>query len=209
MNYRKKAVAFVAVSLAAGALLASGSGAASATVFCKTSAEPCTSIYPVGTKITGSLEAGTEWVLKAGFATVKCKNSAFEGEITEAGGSERTVTTKEIIISEAECNCTVTTLETGGWIFHYTTPNHAIFKMERKKKTINCSGVSCNFGGAEAGTPAGVLTEGSPAHLNVEAKLPYVSGDSSSTICTLGTGTGTLTATYVVTTPNPLFVAPS
>jgi len=197
-------------AVAAAALMAFvGAGTASATVLCSTNTNPCTGTkYAAGTEIKSNLKAGTEAVLTAGFATVKCTESNVNGKVTSAGGGAGVAVAGSIsLLTFDSCNCAVTVLKNGELEVQSTATNgNGSLTGKNSSVTINCSGVSCIFGTAAAGTPIGTVTGGGPATLKAEAKLPYITGDASNFTCTLGSGTGTWNASYEATAPNPLFV---
>jgi hypothetical protein len=203
-------------AVAAAALMAFvGAGTASATVLCNTETSPCTGTkYGVGQKIESHLKGGTEAVLVAGFATVKCTTSVVNGAVTAAGSSSATVVGNITTLDFTNCNCTVAALENADKTFgqleiHYTSSGDGTLTGKNSRVTINCSGVSCIFGTAATGTTIGTVTGAKIATLKAEAKLPYVAGDASNFICTAGSGTGSWTANYEVTNPENLYVAAS
>jgi hypothetical protein len=207
-----KRVKIVGVAIAAAACLAActGVGTAAATVLCSTNTNPCTGTkYGVGTVIQGHLKGGTESVTTAGFATVKMANSEIEMKVTNAGSSGETVIGNNIKIVETNGNCTVTTILLGAAEIHYSFFGNGTKTWKSMLVTKSCSGISCNFGAAATGTTIGTITGGSPATLKVEAKLPYSTGDASSFVCTLGSGTASWVATYELTSPSALYIAGS
>jgi hypothetical protein len=189
-------------------------GIASATVLCSTNTSPCTGTkYSVGTKIEASLKAGTEDVLTAAFATVKCASGVMKGSISNAGGAAATVVGPFTTLNASSCNCPSTVLKLGEFEVHYTSAGNGTLTGKNTQITYTCSGISCIFGTAAAGTTLGTISGGSPAVITINAKLVYIAGDpvfhASNFVCTLGSGTGTWTATYQVSTPASLFVSAS
>jgi len=199
------------VAAAAAALTAYvGVGTASATVLCSTETNPCTGTkYSVGQKLDFHLKAGTESTLVGGFATVKCASSTITGSITNAGGSAATVVASVSTWDFTSCNCTFTALLKGELEVHFTSAGDGALAGKNTLITSNCSGVSCLYGTAATATAIGVIQGGNPAVVNVEAKLPYFTGDASNFTCTLGSGTYYWSAMYEVTGPSPLYVAAS
>lgn len=190
------------------ALFAVGASSASATVLCEVSENPCGGEgYGQGTTIEASLSTGTTAVLVAGFGTVECSGSEIKGKVEKAGGESGEVVSGSITtLSFSSCNCTVTTLTNGSLEISYTSSGNGTLVGKSSVITATCSGVSCKFGTASTGTTLGTVNGGSSATLKAEAKLPWASGDSSNFVCTLGSGTGSFTATYAVNAPKPLFV---
>jgi len=198
-------------AVAAAALMAFvGAGTASATALCSTETSPCTGTkYGVGTEIKSNLKAGKEAVLTAGFATVKCTESTVNGKVTNAGGAAATVVGSIETLTFGSCNCTVTVLNKGELEVHYTSAGDGTLTGKNSSVTINCSGISCIFGTAAAGTTIGTVTGAEKATLVANAKLPYIAGDASNFTCTLGSGTGTWNAEYEATAPKNLYIAAS
>jgi len=197
----------LAVTAAVALMAFVGAGSASATELCSSNTNPCSgTMYPAKTQIKSNLKAGTEAVLKAGFATVKCKASTVNGETSNTGSSTETVSGPITTLNFGECNCEVEVLKNGSLEIHGSGTGNGTLTGKSSEVTINCSGVACIFGTASTGTTIGTATGGNPATLAANAKLPWIAGDSSNSVCTLGTGTGSWTASYEVTAPAPLFV---
>jgi hypothetical protein len=199
-------VAILAVSLSASVGL--GSALANKTTLCSTNTNPCTgTVYGAGTIIKSQSKG--EVVFTAGFATIKCGEVSGEGELqgfTASGTPWGEITATPF----AKCNCTVTLLVKGTLEITTETPGTAngngtqIGKNSRL--TANCSGISCLFGTAAGGTTLGKVTGGNPAVLKVNAIVPYMTGDASNFVCTLGSGTGSIAGEMEVTAPKPLFI---
>jgi len=209
-----KMLALTAVSVAAlMAFIGTGLASASSTTLCSTNTNPCTgTTYGVGTIIKSEMKAGTEATLKAGFATIKCKKLSGEGEIKDfsAGGTPTGTLTSTPF---SECNCVVTALKYGSIEVTTETAGTAngngIIIGRETEETINCSGVSCIFGtasGGSGGTTLGPVTGGNPAVFKTNAKVPWFAGDASNSVCTLGTGTASISAEMVETSPTPMFI---
>jgi len=202
---------FATVAILAAALLASvgsGSALANKTTLCSTNTNPCTgTTYPVGTVIKSQLVG--EAVFITGFATIKCKKVSGEGQLQEftASGTPRGKITATPFGECGECTLTLTSYgtleistETSG-----TSNGNGTQTGSNTRLTANCSGISCIFGTAES-TTLGKVTGGNPAIFKANAKVPYFSGDASNFVCTLGSGTGSMTAEMEVTAPKPLFI---
>jgi hypothetical protein len=201
----------LAVVAAAALTAVFGAGSASATELCSTNTNPCTgTMYPAGTVIHADLKAGTEAVLTAGFATVKCSVSTVEIKTTNTGGAGETVkgNIEALTFPEASCNCKVTITAKGSGEIHTdkeVSDGNGTLTGTGTRATINCSGVSCIFGteGTDIGTLHGSATD---PILTANASLKYFAGDASNFVCTLGSGTGSWKAEYTVTKPLGLFV---
>lgn len=201
----------VAIAVTATCLCALGLGAtnASATVLCAANESACApgNQYGSGTKLQAELEAGTQAVFTAGFATVQCSTSVLAGNTENSGGSSVTVTVQVLTLKLASCNCTVTALANGKIEFHYSDNGDGVLTGKGQEVTITCSGVSCKFGTSSTGTTLGTISGGSPGILHLNASLVWLPGDGSSFVCTIGSGSTPFQATYHVTSPTPLFLA--
>src|ERR1700742_2091588 len=111
----KVRTALAVVGAVALLALGFGSATASATVLCKENKSPCpaASIYPVGTKLTASLKAGTEATLTAPFVEIKCAKSEVEPIITGAGGPGKLVQWQFNTMNFGACNTPVNVLANG------------------------------------------------------------------------------------------------
>jgi len=126
-----------------GVLMAVGAGTASATALCSTATSPCTGTkYAAGTEVKSNLKEGTEAVITAGFATLKCTGSTMNWKVSNAGGSGITVRGQNQTVTLTGCNCTVTVLVPGESEVHYTSGSSATITILGTSITINCSGVS-------------------------------------------------------------------
>ena len=205
----------LAAIAALGLLAFVGAGTASATTLCSTNTNPCTGTsYGVGTKIHADSEGHV--VLKAAFAEALC-NSTVEGEVTNAGGHPGTVsgpiTHLTFFNCTSPCTAAVATKNANG--------NYGTLEVHTQNATSNgngtltafnalvhvtCSGVTCDFGTAEAGTDLGTLTGGNPhATLDINATVVY-KGGAGSFVCAGFSGTANWSGNYTVTKPTPLFV---
>jgi len=204
-----KMFALAAVAVAAPMAFV-GAGTASATALCSTATSPCTGTkYGVGTEIRAALTGGNQSVLTAIFATVKCSESLVVGKVTNAGGASATVVGEITTLDFGTCNCTVTVLNNGELEVHYTSAGNGTLTGKNSVVTINCSGISCKFGTAAAGTTIGPVTGGSGATPTANANLPYISGDASNFVCTGGSGIGIWKAPYEAFVPTSLFISAS
>jgi hypothetical protein len=181
------------VAVAAAALMAFA-GTAAATVL-----EGSGGNLAKGTKIDST---GTNAVLKAGFATIECNHSEVDGTTSNAGGAGETVTGSISNLTFTECNATVNVLKKGSLTVHYTSGQNGTVTSEGTEVTVATAGTSCVYGTPTA-TTIGTLTGGSPAKLNASASLKKISGGF------LCADPASWTATYTVTSPNPLYVTAS
>lgn len=209
-----KRLPMFALALLLAALLAvlCGQGAASATELCKVNESPCPAgnMYPAGTEIHAQLEAGSTTLITAAFATVECSEATFAGKTNNTGGAAETVQIpiETWRIGTCNNNCTVTVLANGVLELHTTgaaANGNAAPTLKSSRFTVSCFGVSCNFGAAAGGTTIGVVNGGNPAKLTEVAGVPFVSGDASIFVCTLGAGFANWEGGYEFTKPKPLF----
>lgn len=100
----KSTSVFGAFAVAAIALIcAVGPGAASATAFCATQKENCPSPLPVGTKISGALQTGKNFVIENELGFVTCTKSTITGAVTETGGKGVAVTARFSRLDAENC----------------------------------------------------------------------------------------------------------
>ena len=211
--WRSKKLLVVAIAGTAFALLLGVGSASASTLLCKTNTAPCGAPYVVGTEFKSQLKAGTEAVLTAGFATVKCGESTRSGKVANSEGDAVKIAIETLTF--AKCNCAVTVLKNGSLEIEHIAGAEAKGTATGKgtELTINCSGLSCKFGTAATGTDLGTFTggevSGEHAVLDESLNLPYIAGDASNFSCTLGSGTGAWKADYTVTAPKPVYVEPA
>lgn len=158
-----------------------GAGSASATVLCKTNTTPCGSKYGVFSSIEFRLSTGTKSVLKAGFATVECEESAIRGEIfgSEGGGGFEISIPLETL-AFGKCNCTVKTLSTGNADLAWTSGTmNANVRAVNYEIEVKCGEIkSCRFGIVT--NEKITFTGGNPAQLAAaEAPMTKVSGPAT------------------------------
>jgi len=193
----------VCLSGAALALGISLAGSASATVLCATATDPCTSKYGLGTEIKAELASGAKWTLKAGFATAECAGASLVEKVTNAGGTGASVTASVSTRSATSCgSCTVTTLKNGTTHYEAIAGSHDLTITDSGSEiTVSCGGVECVYGTPSA-VHVGVYTA-ADLKFDVEESEPKVSGGF------LCASPASLTTTYKVTSPNPLYGAGS
>jgi hypothetical protein len=117
-----KRVSILALAAVAALALtaAIGAGTASATVLCKSNAsETCPSLdlYGNETKLSASLEWGTNLTIETGRGEIiyQCKESKIEAQVSDAGGEGKAVTTKDSAYSFGGCTGKATLLKAGKW----------------------------------------------------------------------------------------------
>jgi len=199
MKHLKLFGAAVAAAMAMLALW--GGGAASATVLCKTSSNPCPEKYLAGTAVNASIATGTEvkFVDSGGFTLDICKKGQLNGKILSAGSSTETVTLRPEFMSYENC---VVPLQVATWGSYEL---HSIIGTANGTLTVTGQTIYLNMGECKyvsgTGTHAGVLTGGSAPTIDYSLQLTKTSGP-----CIWPSAR--LTATYSVTSPTPLYVEP-
>lgn len=192
------AVAVALISIA-------GSGTASATVLCKNTTEPCTEPYGVGTEIKETLE-GT-LVLKGGIE-VTCTESTISAKVTNAGGATATANTTAEALTYGSCTGPVTVLAKPVTEWHWI-PGSRNFTLttvgEKVSVRVEALGVECVY---QAGTSTAPVDEGLFTGLPqpVVHKTERYDKLSGSIFCA---NQATMTATYKVTSPTPIYAAGS
>ncbi|MGN6258508.1 MAG: hypothetical protein ACTHN3_12290 [Solirubrobacterales bacterium] len=198
----------LAVLLTLGAALLAvnfvGASTASATVICKTAANPCTSetLYPKGTVIEASLKSGVKSILENTSINLKaeCEEAAIKGEVTNAGSEGSNVSGTVTTFSFGKClhGYTATVKKTGTFTISYTEGGNGTLKLEGFETTYDTPlGFSCTY----AGSVAVSLNGGAMSSIVASSVSVSRTGDSS--LC--GTS-ATWNSEYTVTAPEPLYV---
>jgi len=185
-------------AVAAGALMAFiGAGTASASVFCSTATNPCTSRWP-NTTVDFSLASGTsaEFREDPGETLNTCKASTVKGTLI-TGSS--TATTKGPVekanLTWGSCTFPTTSLKGATLEFHALASGNATVTGSGYEVTIQTFLFgSCVYGTGE-GKDLGTLTEGNPATFHVDATVNKISGFCPGT-------SATWLATYTLTEPS-------
>jgi hypothetical protein len=198
----------LAVTMALALTALAGAVTASATVLCSTNTNACTGTkYGVGTKLEGGLSAGTESVISYFAGTEKCSESTFTAEVTGAGGAGEAVSGKITSLKFNTCTCAITVLTNGTFEINFTMMGNGSFVAKNTELTIKCGVKPCKFGAAGTGTTLGTLKgEKTTPLLEVNTNIPWFAGDFTNAECTNGGGTANWKATYVLTSPTPLYV---
>jgi hypothetical protein len=203
-------------ALAAMALIAfAGAGSASATVLCKTTANPCGAEwdYPKGTEIHAVLVAGTTSKLEnlsGSSVYTTCTESTIQGTTSNTGSDTETVTGSGVLTwgpKGVGCSTTVDTLANGTLEVHYGEKGDGVVTSKGAEWTEELFGVTCSYGTAATGTKLGTLTEPasstSDTVLDVSAEVEKKAGGF------LCPSEVRWTAEYTFTSPVPLYVATS
>jgi hypothetical protein len=196
----------VGLLLAIAALLtmAALASTASATVLCKASEETCSTEnqYPSGTTVSASLASGTTAKIQSGFETITCTGSSLAdengsgtplpGALTEMGFSGCTSSLGGSCTTSSSGAPTETSLSSTGGGNGTLKGNTPVFEF-------TCVGVTCRY---SATAFEASLTGGSPASLTA-SKVALAKQSGSNGLCSAA---ATLTASYTVSSPNPVFV---
>jgi len=163
-------------------------------VLCKVAAEPCPSTYGKETTVEGTIVGS--WLLKAGFAEVKCTGASINGSVTNPGPTGPVTGTVNSVGFSSCGSATVDVLKNGTFSIGAPSGGNGTFKLEGFEVTVSVAGTSCVYGGPVTFS----LTGGATATLKSTGSLPKVSGGAS---CS---SSAPLTAEYKVNTPEPLYV---
>jgi hypothetical protein len=199
-------------AIAAAALMAFlGTGTASATVLCSTTASPCPEAqkYPAGTRIGFSLTAGTSLVWINGETVLEtCKEAVLKSDITSAGSGTNTVKSENKTLSFNQCTFANGFTKLGGLEIHNIagTSNGTVTASGEVGWTFNNPLFgSCVYGWTTGGV-VGTITEGKPATLHLNTGIVRLSGSSAACPAN-GNLNGSLTQTEPTSTT--LAVEPS
>jgi hypothetical protein len=185
-----------------------GAGSASATVLCKTALqEGCAASgwdYSAGTEIDISLVFTTSTRGTGGELLDTCTEGTNKGSTTNTGSSNETVDWNLTEFRSSNCTTTTDTVSNGSLEVHWISGGtNGTVTVKGTQATKQLSGVSCLYGPPAGGTTLGTLEGGSEPKLHVEAVLPKLSG---SFICAPDV---VWNGSYVVTSPQPLYVSAS
>jgi hypothetical protein len=195
--------------VAAAALMAFlGAGTASATVICKNnlSTTACSEKYPVGTKGTASLAAGSSALLETTGGTVldTCTGSKIESSISDAGSA--TTTVKSGVSTMTFTGCTVSTVVINGgsaelhWISGTDNGTLTTFNTE---VTVNTGFFgACTYGAPSTGIDVGTTVGGNPGSMMLSTVFPLRKNESG-----LCPSEARFTGKYVATSPTNAWVA--
>jgi hypothetical protein len=206
MKHLKVFAPAAAVAIATFTLF--GSGTASATVLCKTNANPCPEKYLLGTTVHASIATGTDvrFVDSGGFTLDICKQGQLNGRITSTGSSIETVIFRPEFVegtpamSYENCAVPLQIVNLGSYEIHSITGT--------VNGTLTVTGQTIYFNTGECqyatgtGAHAGTFTGGTTPTIDYSLQLTKTSG-------TCIWPSARLTATYSVTSPSPIYVEPS
>lgn len=186
----------VVLFVLAAALAAANLGvvsAASATVLCKTATRPCTGgTYGKGTLLEASLKAGTKLTFDAGYKTFECTEASLKGEVVSPGSNGASVTGTVSTLGFGKCG-SVMTLVKGSFAIKYSSGTSGTLTLEGFQILAG----ECIYQG-----PASIpLSGGSMASIGSTTSMPLKEGGAE---CA---ASGTMSAEYTVTVPEPLFVS--
>jgi hypothetical protein len=186
------------------ALMALGSGTASATKLCSvnTSQCPAGNTYAKGTSNKTQLVSGTKSTMSSGFVTVTCSESTMSGKTTSEGGAGAvlgeisSVTWKNCTSSLG--SCTASALLTP-WPAEVTgSGGNGSLTVQHPGGKFTCGGTTCEY-------------EASKASISVSGGNPAKAKASNISFTKIGGGflcssTSSWSAEYEVTAPKPLFI---
>lgn len=144
MKYVKILGAVAAATVALMAFV--GAGTASATVLCSSNTSPCAAPYGSGTRVSMSLEAGTEFRWRLGFMEFVCEQATMAGELTSPGGVGQGVTETLNNFSFGGCSGKVKTLKPGVLRFDATSGTDGIVNGTGAEIEVEQMGISCVYG---------------------------------------------------------------
>jgi hypothetical protein len=195
----------LAVVAAAALMAIVGTGTASATVICKNnlSTTACSEIYPVGTKGTASLAAGTTALLETtgGELLVTCTGSTISSSIENAGSAATTVKSGVSTMNFTGCNLTVDVLKGGSAELHHIAgTDNGTLTTFNTEVTVMIFGVSCTYGSG-TGLDVGITVGGNPGSMMLSTAFPRIAGGF------LCPADARFTGKYVATSPTNAWVA--
>lgn len=170
-----------------------GGGSASATVLCKTAANPCPteSRFSAGAQIDGSLMAGTSLTWENAIQPVDtCTGSTFKVKSTTPGSSTETVMFAVEEWTFSGCLSMDRLITPGEMQVHWVSGTN--------NGTLTARGTSGTAAGCSWSLPEwttiGLVKGGNPASIEIDMPDPF--------ICLWRQ----MTASYTVSTPKPLYV---
>lgn len=163
-----------------------------------------------GTAIKAESEINT--ILHPVIGDIICERSTFEGEVTNGGGSNATVSgslSEQLLNGDPKgltfsgCNAEVTVLRAGSLEIHTRTTsadNNGTVTSSNAQVTVTFSGFHCIFttSSTDIGTLTGSSNTKATATLDIEATIPRTGGRSGA-FCG---STAQWTGFYKITTPD-------
>jgi hypothetical protein len=174
-----------------------GAGAALATKLCADSS--CTKIYSTGTSLKLSLKSGTSATFKEGGGGLldTCTGSTINGTTSNSEGGFITTFGEELTWSGCSNTTDTSSFPSGSLDLEWVIAASGRVKHTGNPVTMSLFGVSCMYEGFE-----GTLASGSPAALSISSStMTKVSGGF------LCPGFVFFSASYTVTSPQPLYIA--
>jgi hypothetical protein len=200
MNHLVKAILAAVAALTVAGIM--GTGAASATVLCKTTTTPCGSPYPAGTLIVPSLSGSNSLETLEGVTLDTCVSTQIKTKIEKAGSSTSTVYGPNTELIAGGCTMTTDTLKLGALeIHHITGTDNGTVTGLLAEVTVNTSIFGSCVYGAGTAVDIGTLLGGESPTIKVNGIVKKVSG-----ICP---NEARWTGEYKITEPKPLYVEPS
>jgi len=170
-------------AVAAAALMAfAGAGTASATVVCSTNTNPCTSKWPVGTKLSFSLKESSAKLVTTDEKTTldTCTASTAEGEVSNAGSSTTTVTGPVTSVTAGGCTFPTSSTQLSKLEAHVgTAPNGTLTADGEFRVTFNSVLFGSCVYGVSAGASLGTVTGGAAATFTANAVAKKSTGSEA------------------------------
>jgi hypothetical protein len=190
-----RATIFLIASVAALALL--GTGSAAATKLCTN--ESCSIVYPGGQAVNWSLKSGTTERLTSGGTTIAtCTGSTAGSRIANESGATVSLTVESL--TWEGCSQTTDTIANGSLSITAISGSKGEVTGKGTQVTAAVFGVTCTYGTGEA-TKLGTLTSGSEPVLTIAATVAKTAGGF------LCPSTAGWDAEYLITEPHALYVA--
>jgi hypothetical protein len=177
---------------------------ASAAVLCKSNTNPCTEIYPAGTKISASLSSKSDVQLTTSIGTVTCIGSTISGELTAGNPAHGKITSVTFsgcslgstnCVAEGEGTPYTATVWTGSQLGNGDLIAEP-YLFDKLHLGVACGSlINCTFGTSSISM---VIVGGMPARLVVSQSYAREGG-----LCPAAV---TWEAEYTVTAPSPLVV---
>jgi hypothetical protein len=194
----------LAVVAAAALMAMAAAGTASATVLCKTTTTPCSSVYGKGTVIRPVLTGSNVLETLDGSTILNtCVGTSIKTVIENPGGATATVFGPNQELVPTGCTNQTFTVKAGSIEIHHIagTDNGTVTGLVAEV-TVVMFGTSCTYG-AGTGTDIGTLFGGEAPVIKVNGVVKKTAGGFLCPAETRWTGE------YKVTEPTPLYVEPS
>jgi hypothetical protein len=191
-----------ALAAAIAMLALVGGGTASATVLCKTATNPCTSAYPLETKLTADLVGKSIFErTNIEMEVTRCEKGTLSAS-TKTQGTGTPVLAPVTALTLSECvGSPMTVVKPGTFeIRSIAGTNNGTVTWSGAELTFEWIGVDCLY--AVNNLDLGTLTGGTDQILKVDLVFPRAPGPE----CISPTR---WTASFTFTTPSPLYVEPS